>query len=164
MKKTLALILVITALLVSACAASGIEPAPVQTDDQIEETAAPLPSENKSIIVQGEFAARIIDIIPDYVEDDRPRILLAALFQSKPFLLELPEELLTEVSAGKAYLFKLQSKKLDENERRLLQGNEEYTSHLPLHVQIPLFGLTIASVEEAEDFGMGTSDNRIIFE
>lgn len=164
MKKTLALILLATALLVSACAAPGIGPAPVQTDNQIKETRVPLPSENKSIMAQGEFAARIIDIIPDGVLDDRPRILLVALFQSKPFLLELPEELLTEVSAGKAYLFKLQSKKLDENERRVLQGNEEYIDSLPLHAQILLFGLTIASVEEAEDFGMGTSDNRIIFE
>lgn len=118
-----------------------------------------------SVIAKGEFAARVIDIIPDYVLDgETPRMLLVACYQTKPFLLEVADSLLETVSKGKTYRFVIEEKVLSGEALNLFQGNEKFIDNLSLNEQLLLFDLSIASVEEIEEDGMGVAENRITFE
>ncbi len=132
---------------------------PENTDAEAEE------KKTVPVTVKGEFAAHVIDIIPDYVFDgETPKILLVACFQMKPFLLEVSDALLATISKDKSYLFTIEEKVLRAEFSRIYHADENLIPELPIGLLISLFELSISSIEEIDELGMGVSDNCISFE
>lgn len=164
MKKNMFLFAIIVVLLFSGCSSEKSGSQIEQTNNATETKITQSRSEVAPITVKGEFTASVIDIIPDYVQDDVPRILLVALFQSKPFLLEVSSELLEKVSPQKQFRFVIEDKLLDESNSRVVRGNEKFIDNLSLSDKISMFDLEIIYIEEVLNEGMGSLPNRIIFE
>lgn len=140
-------------------------PATEVTTTGFPATSEKVPNNPGTVTVKGNFAVHVIDIFPDYVFDDvTPKILYVACFQAKPFLLEVPDSFLANISKGKNYLFTIEEKVLQAEELKMYQAGGERLQYLPLEVLIPLFDLSFESVEEVGALGMGVADNWITFE
>ena len=60
------------------------------------------------VTVSGTFAARVRDLIPDYVLDsETPRVAVVTLFQSGPFTLQVGD-LAQELEIGGTYVFEIE--------------------------------------------------------
>ncbi len=178
MKKLIVVCLLLIAVMLSSACTLGIrvtdpkiKEVVIKDDNDIENTESEVentePEEEQitSVTARGEFAAHVIDIIPDYVLDgDTPRVLLVACYQAKPFLLEVSDSLLATIGKDKTYLFVIEEKALSGEALKLFKGNENFIDNLSLNEQLLLFDLSIASVEEIQEDGMDVSENRITFD
>lgn len=111
------------------------------------------------VTVSGTFAARVRDLIPDYVLDgETPRVAVVTLFQSGPFTLQVGD-LAQELEIGGTYVFEI------EPREDLEITAEEYEGGAPFADEaISRYGLRIAGFRAAREDEFGLDSSRIVFE
>ena len=123
------------------------------------EEARPDGADALPVTVRGTFAARVRDLIPDYVLDsDTPRVAVVTLFQSGPFTLQVGD-LAQELEIGGTYVFEI------EPREDLEITAEEYEGGAPFADEaISRYGLRIAGFRAAREDEFGLDSSRIVFE
>jgi len=83
--------------------------------------------ETKSVDAKltGGFVATVLQLMPDYVSDDTPRIALLKQFQDSPFLFRLNDEILPQIKAGESYYFEIEDYPVSEI-KYITIGNDDY--------------------------------------
>ena len=116
-------------------------------------------AEALSVTVSGTFAARVRDLIPDYVLDsETPRVAVVTLFQSGPFTLQVGD-LAQELEIGGTYVFEI------EPREDLEITAEEYEGGAPFADEaISRYGLRIAGFRAAREDEFGLDSSCIVFE
>ncbi len=111
------------------------------------------------VTVSGTFAARVRDLIPDYVLDsETPRVAVVTLFQSGPFTLQVGD-LAQELEIGGTYVFEI------EPREDLEITAEEYEGGAPFADEaISRYGLRIAGFRAAREDEFGLDSSCIVFE
>ena len=111
------------------------------------------------VTVSGTFAARVRDLIPDYVLDsETPRVAVVTLFQSGPFTLQVGD-LAQELEIGGTYVFEI------EPREDLEITAEEYEGGAPFADEaISRYELRIAGFRAAREDEFGLDSSRIVFE
>ena len=123
------------------------------------EEARPDGADALPVTVRGTFAARVRDLIPDYVLDsDTPRVAVVTLFQSGPFTLQVGD-LAQELEIGGTYVFEI------EPREDLEITAEEYEGGAPFADEaISRYGLRIAGFRAAREDEFGLDSSCIVFE
>ncbi len=179
MKRLLSILLISSIALLTVCQALATEKTPETTMPGTSEPVltvtlvdpqVTVPNSDDEpdidIEVSGEFAASVIDVIPNHpVHPTEPAIPMLMLFQDSPFLLDINwnSAVLEKLSKGKHYIFTVKAELLDEERKALYLGHENVIDRLEIPELMRLFNLTISSVREVETFGMGTAADMISF-
>jgi len=98
--------------------------------------------------ISGNFTVTVRELMPNYVLDDKtPMSAVVTSFQSAPFVLNLNEEIISQLEEGKIYTFEIEEKDVEVTKNQLEEA-------VFPDVAIPLFNLKIKSVTPAEETGL----------
>ena len=140
---------------------AGLEPLKFLTPYYYADAARVFSGEAEAlpVTVSGTFAARVRDLIPDYVLDsETPRVAVVTLFQSGPFTLQVGD-LAQELEIGGTYVFEI------EPREDLEITAEEYEGGAPFADEaISRYELRIAGFRAAREDEFGLDSSCIVFE
>ena len=113
------------------------------------------------VTVSGTFAARVRDLIPDYVLDsETPRVAVVTLFQSPPFTI-WTGELTKHLEAGETYVFEVEMSRYD------IITRQEYESGTLLNPEAAFSmypSLYISNFRPAEESDWGLDSVHLAYE
>lgn len=96
--------------------------------------------------LQGSFVVKVRDVIPNYCLDEvTPQIAVVTCFQEGPFLINLGEEMASQLTVGELYVFEIEEMDVG------IISKEAATTYPPgPAVSIARYNLRIANIRIAE--------------
>ena len=114
--------------------------------------------ESKQVQIEGDFVAKVRDILPNYVLDDTtPNTLVVTMFQDGPFLISTGSlgDLVETVEVEKVYVFEIKPKIIGTfNESEI-----DYTALSP-DIAMSLYHLQVENIYEVDDEEMYSNNDK----
>jgi hypothetical protein len=131
-----------------------------QRDDLLKENAQLI--EDSALVharIEGAFVATVRDLIPNYTLDNTtPNCAILTCFQCGPFILEVGEDMASQLEKGETYLFQIQAKDIGEITQT------DFDAGPSLVLAMHLYNISISDFRVADESETGLSSPNLTYQ